>query len=205
MITKASIQCWDGSTKGLDSSTAKEYVESLRALTNMTHISTAAALYQVGESLYNLFDKVILIHEGECAYFGPTDHAAQYFKDLGFVQPERWTTADFLTSVVDDHQRHIKDGCEEKIPRSGAQFGEKFRNSDTAKNNVKDMEELEEDVKEQAEHRHEHKTKETKKKNYTIPFYQQVLAVTQRQAKVMLGDPQALVRNTAYTIRRDIC
>ena len=73
LITKASCQCWDNSTKGLDASTAMEYVSSLRSLTNMTRISTFVALYQAGESLYDLFDKVILIDQGRCAYFGRTE------------------------------------------------------------------------------------------------------------------------------------
>lgn len=34
MATKASVQCWDNSTRGLDASTALEYVQSLRRLTN---------------------------------------------------------------------------------------------------------------------------------------------------------------------------
>lgn len=51
MITKASTQCWDISTKGLDASTALEYVQSLRSLTNMAHLSNSIALYQAGESL----------------------------------------------------------------------------------------------------------------------------------------------------------
>ena len=46
MITKASTQCWDNSTRGLDASTALEYVQSLRSLTNMAHISTSVALYR---------------------------------------------------------------------------------------------------------------------------------------------------------------
>jgi ATP-binding cassette subfamily G (WHITE) protein 2 (SNQ2) len=37
----------------------------------MAKISTAVALYQAGESLYDLFDKVILIDQGRCVYFGP--------------------------------------------------------------------------------------------------------------------------------------
>lgn len=61
LITKASTQAWDNSTRGLDASTALEYVESLRSLTNMAHISTAVALYQAGERLYSCFDKVLLI------------------------------------------------------------------------------------------------------------------------------------------------
>jgi ATP-binding cassette subfamily G (WHITE) protein 2 (SNQ2) len=118
-VTRASFQAWDNSTKGLDASTALEYVQSLRSLTNMARISTAVALYQAGESLYDCFDKVILLHEGRCCYFGHTEDAVEYFKDLGFVQPDRWTSADFITSVTDEHERHVKEGWEDKIPRSG--------------------------------------------------------------------------------------
>lgn len=97
MITKASIQCWDNSTRGLDASTALEYVQSLRALTNMAHVSTAVALYQAGESLYDMFDKVVLIDQGKCLYYGSTEEAAAYFEGLGFARPARWTTADFVS------------------------------------------------------------------------------------------------------------
>jgi ATP-binding cassette subfamily G (WHITE) protein 2 (SNQ2) len=45
MITKASVQCWDNSTRGLDASTALEYVQALRSLTNMAQTSTSVALY----------------------------------------------------------------------------------------------------------------------------------------------------------------
>lgn len=97
MITKASVQCWDNSTRGLDASTALEYVQSLRSLTNMANVSTAVALYQAGESLYDLFDKVVLIDNGKCLYYGSTEDAAAYFQGLGFVRPPRWTTADFVS------------------------------------------------------------------------------------------------------------
>jgi ABC-type multidrug transport system ATPase subunit/ABC-type multidrug transport system permease subunit len=193
MITKASVQNWDNSSTGLDASTALEYVQSLRSLTNMAQISTSVALYQAGESLYDLFDKVLLIHEGRCCYFGPTETAAQYFKDLGFVKPERWTTSDFLTSVVDDHERQIKEGWEDRIPRTGAAFGEIFANSERASENFAEIEEFEKETKRQAEERHEAQTKATKKKNFTLSFPNQVMACTKRQFLVMIGDPQSLV------------
>ncbi|KAL1794536.1 hypothetical protein ACET3X_007957 [Alternaria dauci] len=193
MVTKASVQSWDNSTKGLDASTALEYVQSLRSLTNMAQISTAVALYQAGESLYDLFDKVLLIHEGRCCYFGPTEKAADYFKNLGFVQPERWTTSDFLTSVTDDHERQIKEGWENRIPRTGAAFGEAFVNSEQANDNLAEIEEFEKETKRQAEERNEARTKATKKKNFTISFPAQVVACTDRQFRVMVGDPQSLV------------
>lgn len=193
MIMKASVQSWDNSTRGLDASTALEYVQSLRSLTNMAHISTSVALYQAGESLFNLFDKVLLIDEGRCCYFGPTDHAAKYFKDLGFMQPDRWTTADFLTSVTDEHERHVKEGWEDRIPRSANQFGEAFLKSERYQQNITEIREFEEETKRMAEERSAARTKATKKKNYTLPFYKQVTACTKRQYLVMIGDKQSLV------------
>ena len=192
MVTKASTACWDNSTKGLDASTALEFVESLRSLTNMAHISTAVALYQAGERLYHCFDKVMLIDNGRCAYFGHAEDAAQYFEDLGFVRPDRWTTADFLTSVTDEHERHVREGWEDRIPRSAEQFGETFAKSAQHQRNIDELETLETENKIQAEERHRARTKHTKKKNYTIPFYKQVLVCTQRQWLVMIGDKQSL-------------
>jgi len=192
MITKASTQCWDNSTKGLDASTALEYVESLRSLTNMAHISTAVALYQAGENLYNCFDKVLLIDGGRCAYFGHAEDAADYFKELGFVHPGRWTTADFLTSVTDKHERHVKEGWENRIPRSADEFGDIFLKSEQHKRNLAEIDEFEQETKVQIEERHKAQGKATRKKNYTIPFYKQVMACTHRQFLVMIGDKQSL-------------
>lgn len=193
MVTKASVQAWDNSTRGLDSATALEYVQSLRSLTNMARISTLVALYQAGESLYDLFDKVLLIHQGHCCYFGPTEKAVEYFQSLGFVKPERWTSSDFLTSVTDDHERQIRDGWEKRIPRSGAQFGQAFADSEQARANMAEMDEFARETQRQAEERKEARTRATVKKNYTLSFPKQVMACTKRQYLVMIGDPQSLI------------
>lgn len=140
-----------------------------------------------------MFDKVLLLDEGRCCYFGPTDKAAEYFKSLGFVQPERWTTADFLTSVTDEHERHIKDGWENRIPRSPAQFGQAFLESERHQENLAEIEEFERETKRMIEERHNSQTKATKKKNFTLPFHKQVMACTKRQYLVMIGDMQSLV------------
>ncbi|RPB00590.1 putative ABC transporter [Choiromyces venosus 120613-1] len=192
MITKASVQCWDNSTRGLDASTAIEYVESLRTLSNMTDISTFVALYQAGESLYHLFDKVLLIDEGRCAYFGPTENARAYFEGLGFVCPPRWTTADFLTSVTDRHERQIKPGWESRIPRNAEEFAQAYRKSSIFTATQKDISEFESTIAAQQEERRRQATEKARTKNYAIPFHKQVYACTKRQFLVMLGDPKSL-------------
>lgn len=192
MITKASAQAWDNSTKGLDASTALEYVQSLRSLTNMARVSTSVALYQAGESLYSLFDKVLLIDEGRCCYFGPAEDAPAYFENLGFVQPTRWTNADFLTSVTDENERHIKEGWENRIPRSPEQFAEAFFQSERHRKNLEEIKEFKEVTIRDAEERRAAASKATKTKNYTISFPAQVMACTKRQFLVMIGDKQSL-------------
>ena len=192
MITKASTQCWDNSTRGLDASTALEYVQSLRSLTNMAHISTAVALYQAGESLYDLFDKVVLIDEGRCLYYGPTEEAAAYFENLGFRRPQRWTTADFLTSVIDPHERPVREGYEHRIPRSAEQFEAAYKNSPVFGANVRDIESFDQEVEQQRQERLAAATEATKEKNYTLPYHKQVWACTHRQFLVMIGDKQSL-------------
>ncbi|RFU75353.1 brefeldin a resistance [Trichoderma arundinaceum] len=192
MITRASVQGWDNSSKGLDASTALEYVKSIRAMTNMGKISTSVSLYQAGESLYELVDKVLLIDGGKCLYFGPSEKAKQYFLNLGFDCPDRWTTADFLTSVSDQHERSIRPGWEQRIPRSPDEFFDAYRKSEVYKENIADMEAFEKEARRQAEEREAARSKKTAENNYTLAFHQQVIACTKRQFFVMIGDRASL-------------
>jgi ATP-binding cassette subfamily G (WHITE) protein 2 (SNQ2) len=71
------------STRGLDASTALEFVRALRIATDTMNLGTVVSLYQAGESLYQHFDKVCVIYEGRMAYFGPADKAKNYFIEMG--------------------------------------------------------------------------------------------------------------------------
>ncbi|KAJ5550143.1 CDR ABC transporter [Penicillium sp. DV-2018c] len=192
MVTKASTQCWDNSTKGLDASTALEYVQSLRSLTNTANVSTVVALYQASENLFELFDKVILIEEGKCSFFGPGQDAKAYFQRLGFECPPRWTTPDFLTSVSDPHARRIKEGWEDRIPRTAAEFQTAYRQSEIYKRNLADIEDFEGEIEAQR-HEREAARSSSAQKNFTIPFYKQVMILTHRQFLVMFGDRESLI------------
>ncbi|KAJ5825703.1 CDR ABC transporter [Penicillium riverlandense] len=199
MVTKASTQCWDNSTRGLDASTALEYVQSLRSLTNTANVSTLVALYQASENLFNLFDKVILIEDGKCAFFGRSEEAKAYFEGLGFECPPRWTTPDFLTSVSDPHARRVREGWEDRIPRSAEEFQAAYRKSSICQAAVADIEDFEKENEVQ-EHEREAARNKTAKKNYTVSFYKQVMILTHRQFLIMFGDRQSLVGKWALIV-----
>jgi ABC-type multidrug transport system ATPase subunit/ABC-type multidrug transport system permease subunit len=192
MITRASVQGWDNSSKGLDASTAVEYVKSIRAMTNMADTSTAVSLYQAGETLYDLVDKVLLIDEGKCLYYGRAEDAKKYFMELGFECPERWTTADFLTSVTDEHERSVREGWEDRIPRTAGEFSDAYRRSEDYQKNLRDIDEFEAELETLAEERRRNESEKSKKKNYEIAFHKQVMACTHRQFLVMFGDKASL-------------
>lgn len=189
------IFSWDNSSKGLDASTAVEYVQALRTLTNMAQVSTAVSLYQAGESLYDAFDKVLLIHEGKCIYYGFADKAKQYFLDIGFDCPPRMTTADFLTSVTEVHGRKVQKGWEDKIPRTAEDFASVFRQSGAYRAGMADIEDFEGTLEQQQRELRERLPgkKKDRKKNFTIPFHKQVVALTKRQMFVMIGDKPSLI------------
>lgn len=54
LIGRSSIASWDGSTRGLDSSTALDFARSLRILTDVSRRTSIATLYQAGEGIYEV-------------------------------------------------------------------------------------------------------------------------------------------------------
>ncbi|KAF2789463.1 putative multidrug resistance ABC transporter [Melanomma pulvis-pyrius CBS 109.77] len=132
-ISDCWLQCWDNSTRGLDSSTAHSFVQLLRSSKINTKATVMMSIYQASNSIYENFDKVMLLHEGYQIYFGPTELAVEHFFALGFEKPTRATTADFLTSITHPAERHIRKGYENRVPRSAREFADAWRQSDQAK------------------------------------------------------------------------
>ncbi|KAH9841151.1 pleiotropic drug resistance ABC transporter [Rhodofomes roseus] len=140
LATRSLLTCWDNSTRGLDSSTALEFVRALRTITDVTRISTIVSIYQAGEQLYEHFDKVCVIYEGRVAYFGPANRARQYFIDMGYEPANRQTTADFLVAVTDPNGRTPHPGRTLLVPRTAVEFADYFKNSEISHMNRADME-----------------------------------------------------------------
>jgi len=100
LATRGSVCCWDNSTRGLDASTALEYTKAVRALTDIFGLASIVTLYQAGNGIYNLFDKVLVLDEGKEIYYGPMKEARPFMEDMGFVCHDSENVADFLTGVT---------------------------------------------------------------------------------------------------------
>ncbi|CCM04556.1 uncharacterized protein FIBRA_06737 [Fibroporia radiculosa] len=142
LACRGTIGCWDNSTRGLDSSTALEFLRALRATTDSTRVTTIVSLYQAGQPLYDLFDKVCVISEGKMVYFGPAAEASQYFVDMGYQPYNRQTTPDFLVSVTDPKGRKIIPGHESSVPRTASEMAAYFSSSTQGELNRASIEEF---------------------------------------------------------------
>ncbi|KAG0222098.1 hypothetical protein BGW42_006899, partial [Actinomortierella wolfii] len=211
MATRSSVNMWDGSTRGLDASSALDYVKSLRVQTNLLKKATMVSIYQASENIYDLFDKVLLLYDGRCIYFGPANQARQYFIDLGFECPPRQTTADFLTACTDPNERKPRPGFEGRVPRTPKEFEDAYKRSD-----IYTLQEIQRrEYQSQVGDTHpkdyfKAATKQVKQKHvsvknpYTVSFASQVKTLTIRQVQLVKGDYVSLVSRYASNVIKAI-
>ncbi|TVY13795.1 ZEB2-regulated ABC transporter 1 [Lachnellula arida] len=131
LVCNTSLQCWDNSTRGLDSANALNFINTLRVSSKITGSTHIVAMYQASQEMYNIFDKVVLLYEGRQIFFGAADAAKSYFNDLGFDNPDRAATGDFLTSLTNPGERvhFVRKGFEDKVPRTPGEFAEAWKGS----------------------------------------------------------------------------
>ena len=202
MATRARVQSWDNSTRGLDASTTLDFVKGLRIMTDVLGQTTFDSLYQAGEGIYDLFDKVIVLDHGRQVYFGPPSEARAYFKVLAFKALSRQSTTDCLVGCTDPHERHFSPGRSSlDVPSTPEALEAAFRASNYYKTLTNDLaayiKEQEEEKRAQEAFRDavmaDKRKGAAKKSPYTLGFFAQVKALTVRQFQMRLQDRFQLV------------
>ena len=142
-LSGAPLQCWDNSTRVLDSANAVEFVRNLRISAEYLGTASAVAIYQAPQSAYDIFDKVSVLYEGEQIFFGKTTEAKRFFTDMGFDCPVQQTTPDFLTSLTSPHERKAKPGFEAQVPKTPEEFAKVWKSSPEYKRLLQDIAQFE--------------------------------------------------------------
>ncbi|KAB8079584.1 ABC-2 type transporter-domain-containing protein [Aspergillus leporis] len=195
-LSGSPLQCWDNSTRGLDSANALEFCKTLNLMTKYAGATVAVAIYQASQSAYDVFDKVTVLYEGRQIYFGRTDEAKEFFTTMGFECPERQTTADFLTSLTSPSERIVKPGYEGKVPRTPDEFASAWKNSEAYKKLIREIEEYNqefplggESVQKFIDSRRAMQARNQRVKSpYTVSVYEQVRLCMVRGFQRLKGD-----------------
>lgn len=194
LATKGSVHCWDNSTRGLDASTALSYTEAIRALTDVFGLASIVTLYQAGNGIYNLFDKVLVLDEGKQIYYGPMTQARPFMETLGFICDDSANVADFLTGVTVPTERRIRPEMEMQFPRTADAIRERYQATDIRKDMESEYSFPSSDIANtQTEDfkiaiQYDKHPSLPKKSPLTVGFLEQVKACVKRQYQILWGD-----------------
>lgn len=140
LAAQSPLQLWDNSTRGLDASTALDFTKALRTMARNEGKTILATLYQPGNGIFDQFDKILLIDEGRCLFYGPRAIAKSYFEDMGFECPRGGNVADFLSSVTVASERKIREGWTGPVPNSAAELEAIYQRSEIRRRMVQAIE-----------------------------------------------------------------
>ncbi|ODV86076.1 hypothetical protein CANARDRAFT_197791 [[Candida] arabinofermentans NRRL YB-2248] len=132
LLANGSITCLDNSTRGLDSTTALNYLISLKNMADHFNKTFICTLYQGSQSIFEQFDKVLVLYNGKQIYFGPSKDVESYFAKLGYVKRNtRQTTMELIDLILDDaipfsHKVDIVDCRMSNIPKEAHEFHERW-------------------------------------------------------------------------------
>ncbi|KAJ5591454.1 ABC multidrug transporter atrF [Penicillium hispanicum] len=206
LATRGSVFCWDNSTRGLDASTALEWTKAVRAMTDTLGLSTIVTLYQAGNGIYELFDKVLVLDEGEQVFYGPRADARPFMEEAGFICREGSNVADFLTGVTVPTERRIRHGYENRFPRNKETLREAYEkssihsqmiseydypNSDLARNRTQDFKQGV---------AFETSNQLPKNSPLTVSFIEQVKSCVARQYQIIWGDKATFIIKQVATL-----
>ncbi|KAL6357064.1 hypothetical protein LRP88_10681 [Fusarium phalaenopsidis] len=207
LTTRASVFCWDNSTRGLDASTALEWIKAIRAMTDILGLTTIVTLYQAGNGIYEHFDKVLVLDEGKQIFYGPRGDAVSFMEGLGFMRDPGSNRGDFLTGVTVPTERVIAPGYEHMFPRTVDEVLAAYGQSDVKPKMMDECQSYptsEEAVENTAIFkemvaREKHRGV-PKRSPVTADFITQVKAAVSRQYQIMRGDKSTLFMKQAATL-----
>ncbi|KAK1964366.1 ABC-2 type transporter [Colletotrichum sublineola] len=202
------LQCWDNSTRGLDSANALEFCRTLRTQADVMGSTSCVAIYQASQDAYDTFDKVLVLYKGRQIFFGKTGEAKAYFEGLGFVSPEQQTTADFLTSMTSHKERVIRPGWEGRTPRSPEEFAQAWKASEYRARLMEDVEDYlhrhpfhgEHHEKFLGSRRIEQSNFQRARSPFTLSYMEQMRLTLWRNWVMLKGDPSITLTMTITNV-----
>ena len=126
IITDPAVLFLDEPTSGLDSFQALSVMECMRDLSQNGRL-VISVIHQPRSSIYNMFDKLLLLSEGRTMFYGKASEAIDHFAFLGFNCPKSFNPADFFLDVLspDCRTEELEVAASERISRLDKKWQEK--------------------------------------------------------------------------------
>ena len=100
LLRRPKILFLDEPTSGLDSYNSQAVMELLNNLAIKRQMTIVASIHQPRSTIFDLFDKLMILQRGKTAFFGDASAAQSYFEKQGYPLPMGFNPPDFFIDVV---------------------------------------------------------------------------------------------------------
>ena len=101
LLSNPAVMMLDEPTSSLDSCTALSLIKLLKQYAIKEQKTIIISIHQPSSQIFYLFDKLLLLNQGQMIYFGATQHVLPYFQHFGYqMQHISYNPADFLMEIV---------------------------------------------------------------------------------------------------------
>jgi len=104
LLSDPAVLFLDEPTSGLDSFQSLAVMESLKNLANNGRL-VISVIHQPRSSIYEMFDQLLILSEGNTMYFGNAEQAVGYFHTHGYNCPEAFNPSDFFLDILSPDNR----------------------------------------------------------------------------------------------------
>ncbi|XP_059079534.1 protein white-like [Tigriopus californicus] len=190
VLTNPALLFCDEPTSGLDSYMAQNVVEVLQQLANQGK-SIVCTIHQPSSQVFSMFDRVLLMAEGQVTYLGGVERAFEFFSEVGHPCPAHFNPADHYVQVL-----AVTPGDEESCRKRIKHIAEAFEVSPEGRSVVKEV-----TYQKQNEHASTQMVKASKRSSpYKASWIEQFRALLWRSFLSVMKEPMIVKVNLIQTI-----
>eukprot|EP01101_Sappina_pedata_P004816 TRINITY_DN2092_c0_g1_i2.p1 TRINITY_DN2092_c0_g1~~TRINITY_DN2092_c0_g1_i2.p1 ORF type:complete len:648 (-),score=245.09 TRINITY_DN2092_c0_g1_i2:107-2050(-) len=193
LITDPGLIFLDEPTTGLDSFNSLSVMETLRKLATKGH-TIVCTIHQPRASIFELFDKLLLLSAGKIVYFGETKQAIDYFSELGYSCGSFNNPADFFIDVIVSNEKVFREQADGEFKGKSInsvghekELTNEYKQSKLQHETVSDIREANITFSRNANG----DAQLPIQAKYASPFFRQVFYLTKRSFTNMVRDPLA--------------